>query len=42
MDENSAPTIRDLYPHYTDKQLAEAEFVVDKDEWLEWAKGKRK
>lgn len=25
MDKNTAPTIRDLYPHYTDKQLAEAE-----------------
>ena len=42
MDENSTPTIRDLYPHYTDKQLAEAEFVVDNDEWLESARGKLK
>jgi len=25
MDENYAPTIRDLYPHFTDEQLAEAE-----------------
>ena len=25
MDKNPAPTIRDLYPHFTDEQLAEAE-----------------
>jgi hypothetical protein len=25
MDKNAAPTIRDLYPHFTDEQLAEAE-----------------
>jgi hypothetical protein len=25
MDKNPAPTIRELYPHFTDEQLAEAE-----------------
>jgi hypothetical protein len=25
MDKTPAPTIRDLYPHFTDEQLAEAE-----------------
>jgi hypothetical protein len=25
MDKKAAPTIRDLYPHFTDEQLAEAE-----------------
>jgi hypothetical protein len=42
MDENAGPTIRDLYPHHTNKQLAEVEFEVDKNEWIEWAGGKRK
>ena len=25
LDKQSAPTIRDLYPHYTENELAEAE-----------------
>jgi hypothetical protein len=29
MEKKSAPTIRDLYPHFTDEQLAEAEDAFD-------------
>ena len=30
MEKKSAPTIRDLYPHFTDEQLAEAEDAHDR------------
>jgi hypothetical protein len=30
MVKKSAPTIRDLYPHFTDEQLAEAEDAHDR------------
>ena len=30
MEEKPAPTIRDLYPHFTDEQLAEAEDAHDR------------
>lgn len=29
MDKNATPTIRDLYPHFTDEQLTEAEDTFD-------------
>jgi hypothetical protein len=29
MEKKPAPTIRDLYPHFTDEQLAEAEYAHD-------------
>ena len=29
MEKKPAPTIRDLYPHFTDEQLAEAEDAFD-------------
>jgi len=29
MEKTAAPTIRDLYPHFTDEQLAEAEDAFD-------------
>ena len=30
MEKKPAPTIRDLYPHFTDEQLAEAEDAHDR------------
>ena len=30
LDKKPAPTIRDLYPHFTDEQLAEAEDAHDR------------
>ncbi len=30
MEKKPAPTIRDLYPHFTDEQLAEAEDTLDR------------
>ena len=30
MEKKPAPTIRDLYPHFTDEQLAEAENAHDR------------
>jgi|GEM_PF-1736683 len=30
MEKNPAPTIRDLYPHFTEEQLAEAEDAHDR------------
>jgi len=30
LDKKPAPTIRDLYPHFTDEQLAEAEDARDR------------